>query len=125
MLLVERCLQIMEVNEMKELDPVELLRRQYLQCLDPDSLILPKAENLRLPETQDRIYSRMFDERTVTFPPPVRYRFRVLKKIIAALEEAIEDPEEDVGHLRHDQFSYLFSLIIKLPISNVIRRMKS
>lgn len=84
----------MESNE--RIPPVELLRRQYSQCLDPENLALPKPEILRLPETQKRIYEDLFDESRLKYPPPERYRFRVLKKILAALEEAIEDPEEDV-----------------------------
>ena len=83
---------------MERMDSVELLRRQYLQCLDPESLTLPKPELLRLPEIQSRIYSSMFDESKLDYTPPERYRFRVLKGIIAALEKAIEDPEEDVCH---------------------------
>ena len=87
---------------MEELDPVELLRRQYFQCLDPESLSLPKAELLRLPDTQNQVFSCMFDEAVIKFAPPVRYRFRVLKKIIHAIEEAIEDPDEDVGQCSHN-----------------------
>ena len=86
------------VDGMEGLAPVELLRRQYLQCLDPNSLTLPKPELLRLPETQSRIYSSMFDEKRLQFAPPERYRFRVLKRVVGALEEAIEDPDEDVGY---------------------------
>ena len=96
---------------MEELDPVELLRRQYFQCLAPESLTLPNVEVLILPKTQNRIYSCMFDESVLKFPPPVRYRFRVLKKIVAALEAAIKDPEEDVGHVRPpSNFPLEFSL---------------
>ena len=84
----------MESNE--RISAVELLRRQYLQCLDPENLALPKPEILRVPETQKRIYEGLFEESKLKFPPPERYRFRVLKKILAALEEAIEDPDEDV-----------------------------
>ncbi len=96
--MLERYRQEALVRDMEELDPVELLRREYFQCLDPESLTLPEADLLRLPETQNRIYHQMFDESSSRFAPPVRYRFRVLKKIISALERAIQDPEEDVGH---------------------------
>ena len=83
---------------MEDLDPIELLRRQYLQCLNPDSLTLPKPELLRLPETQSRIYSSIFDENRLQHSPAERYTFRVLKRVVRALEEAIEDPDEDVGY---------------------------
>lgn len=84
------------LRETHRINPVELLRRQYLQCLSPESLALPKPELLRMPEVQNQLFSDMFDESRLLYPPPVRYRFRVLKRILAALEQAIEDPEEDV-----------------------------
>ncbi len=95
---------------MEEFDPVELLRRQYFQCLDPESLIFPKVEILRLPDTQNRIYSCMFDESILKYVPPVRYRFRVLKKLIRALEVAIEDPDEDVCRLIYSLLTPEFEL---------------
>lgn len=79
--------------------PVELLRRQYLQLLDPEGLTLPRKECLKLPETQAQIYNGMFNESRITYAPPERYRFRVLKRLVKALEGAIEDPEKDVGSL--------------------------
>lgn len=85
--LLERC---------DSLQRAELLRRQYLQMLEPDKLILPCKEELRLPQTQAFIFATMFNSESISFVPPVRYRFRVLKKIITALEESIIDPEEDV-----------------------------
>ena len=78
------------------LQRVELLRRQYLQMLEPEKLTLPGKEELILPQTQANIFSTMFNEENISFVPPARYRFRVLKKIIAALEQSIVDPEEDV-----------------------------
>ena len=81
------------------LPQVELLRRQYLQMLKPDKLIMPSMEELRLPQTQADIFSAMFDQNNISFMPPIRYQFRVLKKIFTALEESIVDPEEDVGLL--------------------------
>lgn len=64
--------------------------------LEPDKLILPSMEELRLPQTQAYIFATMFNEENLSFVLPARYRFRVLKKIIAALEQSIIDPEEDV-----------------------------
>lgn len=86
---------------MAALPPVELLRRQYLQSIDPERLTLPSMEHLRLPEVQDQIFHGMFDESRTTYMPPYRYRFRVLKRLVNALEEAIEDPEEDVRLPHH------------------------
>ena len=80
--------------------PVELLKRQYLQLIEPEGLTLPPKEVLRLPETQTQIYNDMFNEpRLVDYALPERYKLRVLKRLVKALEDAIEDPEEDVGFL--------------------------
>ena len=81
---------------MAYLHPVELLKRQYLQLLRPEQLRMPRAELLRLPETQAQIYHAMFVEEEIAYLPPDRYRYRVLKLLMNALEEAIDDPEEDV-----------------------------
>ena len=77
--------------------PVELLKRQYLQLIDPEELELPRKEILKLPDTQAQIYDDIFDESRRNYAPPERYRLRVLKRIVKALEDAIDDPEEDVG----------------------------
>ena len=82
---------------MENIAPVELLKRQYLQLIDPAELTLPRKELLRSPDTQAQIYNDIFDESRITYMPPERYRFRVLKRLVEALEDAIEDPEEDVG----------------------------
>lgn len=81
---------------MSEIEPVELLRRQYLQVLDPKELTFPESSILRLPDTQQEIYDGLFKEGGVAFDPPIRYQYRVLKKIVHELENAILDPDEDV-----------------------------
>ena len=81
---------------MAHLGPVELLTRQYLQLLDPEQLTLPTMESLRLLDTQAKMFDSMFREAVITHLPPLRYRLRVLKKLMNALEKAMEDPEEDV-----------------------------
>ena len=82
---------------MEVIAPVEFLRRQYIQLIDPEELRLPSNDLLRLPDIQAQIYSSMFHESSMTYAPPERYRFRVLRRLVKALENAIEDPEEDVG----------------------------
>ncbi|KAL8796442.1 MAG: hypothetical protein Q9182_007375 [Xanthomendoza sp. 2 TL-2023] len=50
---------------------------------------------LKLPATQTWIYDNLFDSqntRSLSYSP---YAFRILKRLITALEAAIEDPEED------------------------------
>lgn len=81
---------------MNDVVPPELLRRQYLQMMNPDRLALLSTD-LLCPQRQSDIYESMFNESNLIYPPPERYRFRVLKKIVTVLEAAIEDPEEDVG----------------------------
>lgn len=76
---------------------VELLRRQYLQLVDPEQLRMPAMEILRLPEVQAKIFDAIFDVKSRSFPSPKRYEFRVLKRIVDAVELSIVDPEEDVG----------------------------
>lgn len=39
----------------------------------------------------------MFDHERNTRLPSERYQLRVLKPLLAKIEQAIEDPEEDVG----------------------------
>ncbi len=82
--------------DMDVIEPVELLRRQYIQLIDPERLTLPSQELLRLPDTQAQIFHSLFDESALSFSPPERYNFRVLKRLISALEEAVVDPDEDV-----------------------------
>lgn len=85
---------------MDAFEPIELLRRQYFQLIDPELLTLPSQEYLRLPDVQAQIFRCLFDETLVSYSPPERYKFRVLKRLVNALEQAIVDPEEDVGYLR-------------------------
>ena len=75
---------------------IELLRRQYLQLLNPANLSLPPPNVLKLPTTQARIYDSMFREDSLVYPPPIDYRLRVLKRLINVLERAMDDPDEDV-----------------------------
>lgn len=65
--------------------------------VDPEQLDMPPMRTLRLPEVQAKIFETIFDEKLLSFPSPQRYKFRVLKKIVDALEQSIVDPEEDVG----------------------------
>lgn len=76
---------------------VELLRKQYQQLLEPDKLAIPTSTIMRKPQIQAQIYETMFKEGVLSFPPPDRYKLRVLKKIVESMEKAIEDPDEDVG----------------------------
>lgn len=87
--------------EMDRVQPVELLRRQYLQLVDPEQLLLLSQELLRLPDTQAQIFYCLFDESALAYSPPERYKLRVLKRLVNVMEQAIVDPEEDVRVPEH------------------------
>ena len=75
---------------------LELLKRQYLQLVDPDRLTIPPVDVIRCPRVQAQMYEQLFKEDAVTYPPPARYQTLVLKKLVGLLETAFVDPEEDV-----------------------------
>ena len=74
-----------------------LFRRQYLQLFEPDFLAWPPKQLLRDPAVQAWLYKHLFDSEKNQYLPPPRYQLRVLKPLLARIEKAIEDPEEDVG----------------------------
>ncbi|GES57783.1 protein-lysine N-methyltransferase [Aspergillus terreus] len=74
---------------------IDLLARQYGEQLDPSLLTFPPARTLLGPAVQSALYNRMFDDATVWPQPPISYQTRVLKTLLARMEEAIRDPEED------------------------------
>ncbi|MCJ1339531.1 hypothetical protein MMC09_004821 [Bachmanniomyces sp. S44760] len=74
---------------------LELLKRQYLQLIEPDQLTLPGRNATRKLDVQQGMYSTMFTNGCLQYQPPVRYKVRVLKRIVETIEHAIVDPEED------------------------------
>lgn len=82
-------------------DQLERLIAQYFQLVDPRDLYhsLPSSTTLKDPKVQAILYQEMFHETSVSQIPPVSYRIRVLKEILARIEEALSDPEQDVGRL--------------------------
>jgi len=92
---------------------VELLRRQYLQLVDPGQLSLPSDPLLILPEVQAQIYTTMFQRASLIDMLPDRYRFRVLKRLIDRLEQAFQNPEDDVRlSLRYSNRNLLKVIIL-------------
>ncbi|KAL4753391.1 hypothetical protein BDW72DRAFT_168936 [Aspergillus terricola var. indicus] len=77
------------------MDELALLTAQYFQQVDPRSLSLPDGPTLVSPTIQAAIYEKMFNEDTAWPLPPASYQTRVLKTIIAQIENSISDPEED------------------------------
>ena len=80
-------------------EEIELLRRKYLQLRDPARLSFPEPLTLKLAGVQARIYDLLFRDGCVARSPPSEYTLRVLKRLIYLLENAVDDPEEDVRHV--------------------------
>lgn len=78
-------------------ESLALLSRQYFQLLDPDALRWLEGKILKQPDVQAWLYAHLFDQQTLRYPPPERYQMRALKLLVAKIEEALDDPEEDVG----------------------------
>jgi protein-lysine N-methyltransferase EEF2KMT len=82
---------------MADVDPqLRLFRRQYLQLFEPDFLAWPHAQLLRRSDAQAWLYRHLFNESRNPRLPPERYQLRVLRPLIARIEKAVQDPDEDV-----------------------------
>jgi protein-lysine N-methyltransferase EEF2KMT len=75
---------------------LERFQRQYLQLVDPKNLYWPCKELLRDIESQTWLYNNLFNEIKQPYLPPDRYKMRILKQLMQLIENAIEDPDEDV-----------------------------
>jgi len=96
---------------------LELLKRQYLQLLDPKELVWPPRELLRCIHVQSWIFEHLFDQSISKFLPPERYRSRVLKRLLELIESSIEDPDQDVGHyLEQLHNGQLYIALSNLPL---------
>ncbi|KAI1815766.1 S-adenosyl-L-methionine-dependent methyltransferase [Poronia punctata] len=93
---------------MSDIDPqLKLFRRQYLQLFQPEFLAWPHPQLLRRGDVQDWIFKNLFEEADEKQKnsdndkarrrhlPPERYQLRVLRSLVARIEKAIQDPEED------------------------------
>lgn len=67
---------------------------QYLQLEAEPSL--PPPELLKLSDAQEAIYEGAFAD-SVLHAPPQRYQQRMLKTLVAAVEQSIDDWEEYVS----------------------------
>ncbi|KAK5127965.1 hypothetical protein LTR85_005082 [Meristemomyces frigidus] len=86
-----------------------LFRRQYYQLVEPDFLAWPPKQLLRDAGVQAWLYKKLFDADGNDRLPPARYQLRVLKPLLAKIEQAIEDPEED--EISDELMTHLSSLI--------------
>lgn len=84
------------IHKLAMSDPIRTLAVQYFQLVDPPNLAIPPGHVLVQPAIQRALYERMFDE-SLTPLPPATYRTRVLKLILARIEESFTDPDEDVS----------------------------
>ena len=74
-----------------------LFRRQYSQLFEPDFLAWPPERLLRDPNVQAWLYRKLFSVDKNHYLPPERYQVRVLKPLVAKIEQSIVNPDEDVG----------------------------
>ncbi|KAI0025899.1 S-adenosyl-L-methionine-dependent methyltransferase [Xylariomycetidae sp. FL0641] len=97
---------------LSEADPqLKLFRRQYLQLFEPDFMAWPPSQLLRNADVQAWLYRHLFDESRNTRPPPERYQLRVLKPLVARIEKAVQDPEED--EISDELMSHLGALMAR------------
>ncbi|RAL64117.1 hypothetical protein DID88_003305 [Monilinia fructigena] len=85
--------------------------RQYLQLL-PD-LDYPDTEYLQDENFQEDIYSRLFEENVLEYPPPHRYQLKTLKELTRKIENSIHDWEEQ--GISDNLMSHL-SILLSTPI---------
>lgn len=72
------------------------LAAQYFQAVELPQLSIPASSILIKHAAQQWIYQNMFNEAILWPIPPLGYRSRLLKLLLAKIEESILDPEVDV-----------------------------
>lgn len=75
--------------------PISRFCRQYLQL--EAHLTFPDGLLLREDHVQELLFEQLFAPGAVSYPPPPRYKLKVLKDLVARVEEAIEDWDEHVS----------------------------
>lgn len=76
-----------------------IFRRQYLQLFEPDFLAWPPLQLLKNADVQTWLYKNLFDAGRVPHLPPASYQLRALNILVAKIQKANGDPEQDVSHL--------------------------
>lgn len=107
----------MYILSAEESGQIDLLRRQYLQLLEPGLLTFPPAELLKRPDVQHLLYHNMFNTENPMFAPTGRYQLRVLKELVRRIETAFTDPEEDVGFPNYLNSRYLLCFRLAARLS--------
>ncbi|QIX00357.1 hypothetical protein AMS68_005874 [Peltaster fructicola] len=102
---------------------LRIFQRQYLQLLDPDFLTWPAKALLRNVSSQEWLYRNLFLEQQGRYLPPVRYQFRVLKSLLAKIEQAIDDPDQDeISDSLMSHFSELLTSNLPTELTAVQQR---
>jgi predicted nicotinamide N-methyase len=100
------------------MDPqLVLFRRQYLQLFEPDFLAWPPKSLLRDAGVQQWLFKQCFDTDNTVYLPSDRYRLRVLKPLLRKVEQAIEDPEQDVGLSTSPYLSFIIASFLPARLS--------
>ena len=88
----------MERNE-EHLRVLNLFRNQYLQLIDVRGLAWPDSHSIPLAAhwVQEWLFNNLFNNDQIRYLPPPRYQLRVLKELTSWIEQAIQDPNEEVG----------------------------
>ena len=81
---------------------------------EPDFLAWPPEQLLRDPNVQAWLYRNLFFIDKNQYLPPERYQVRVLKPLMAKIEQSIKDPEDDVG------YRGLYLIIPSFPLSLIL-----
>ena len=76
-------------------EPLDRFWRQYVQLeASPD---FPRGEVLRQDDVQNELVARFASRDAFEYPPPVRYRARILKTLLSSIESSITDWDEHVS----------------------------
>jgi hypothetical protein len=81
----------------KDSTSLDLFKRQFLQLVPIRDLQWPQPAVLKEITAQRWLYTHLFDSNNVKYSPPERYQLQVLEQLLKTIEEAISDPDEDVG----------------------------
>lgn len=81
---------------LEEEDILRKLAAQYFQAVEMPQLSIPPSNLLIKHAAQQWIYHNMFNEAELWPIPPLGYRSRLLKLLLAKIEESIMDPDVDV-----------------------------
>ncbi|KAK0629449.1 putative methyltransferase-domain-containing protein [Bombardia bombarda] len=79
----------MSLSQSRQHPQVTRFCRQFLQV--EHLLDFPDDDLLRDDAIQEHLYERLFAGHAAAFPPPPRYRLRVLKELVAKIESCITD----------------------------------